>query len=85
MALDERSRQELAQRLEAGLGPRTAELLMDSLPPAAWSDLATKKDLEVLEHQLLAEIHKVARVQTLAFVTVMAVMNGITFTALKLG
>jgi hypothetical protein len=49
MARDESSTEELARGLESKLGPRTAELLMDRLPPVGWPDLATKKDLEAYQ------------------------------------
>ena len=65
MALDERSRHRLYQRLEEALGPEAATTLMEHLPPAGWADVAMKRDLdaleqrmdlrfEVLEHKMLA-------------------------------
>lgn len=49
MARDDSSREELARGLEAGLGSRTAKLLMERLAPVGWSELATKKDVEALQ------------------------------------
>ena len=54
MALDERARHELFLRLEQALGPESAETLMEMLPPVGWADVATKRDLDALENQLLA-------------------------------
>jgi hypothetical protein len=55
MALDERARHELFLRLERALGPESAETLMELLPPVGWADVATKRDLDALRHQLLAD------------------------------
>jgi hypothetical protein len=55
MALDERARHELSLRLEQALGPESAETLMELLPPVGWADVATKRDLDALRHQLLAD------------------------------
>ncbi|MGH2773266.1 MAG: hypothetical protein ACRDIU_09050 [Actinomycetota bacterium] len=44
----EGDRQKLAERLADVLGKDEAMTLMESLPPVAWADLATKKDLEKL-------------------------------------
>jgi hypothetical protein len=53
MAVDERSRRELYERLEATLGSKPADTAMALLPPAGWSDFATKKDLELLEQKVI--------------------------------
>ena len=55
MALDERARHELFLRLEQALGPESAETLMKLLPPVGWADVATKRDLDALRHQLMAD------------------------------
>ena len=57
---------------------------MEHLPPGGASQVATKADLEALENRLLTEIHRTARTLTLSLATIMAVLNGIVFTALKL-
>jgi hypothetical protein len=96
MALDERSRNLLHQRLQEVLGTEEAAILMEHLPPGGFAQLATKDDLravqeqlglkmDALSHELLGEIHKTARTLTLSLTTIMAVLNGIVFTALKLG
>jgi hypothetical protein len=101
MDVYERSRHELHQRLQEALGPEAASTLMAHLPPAGYSELATKSDLRQLEErlelkmdamkqelrgeiqQVRAHVDKTARTLTLSLVTVMAILNGIVFTALS--
>ena len=52
MSIDDRSRQELFQRLDEALGPKAAEVLMAHLPPVGWADVATKHDLAALEERM---------------------------------
>jgi hypothetical protein len=52
MASDDQSRHELFDLLEAGLGSRTAVLLMAQLPPVGWADIATKADLGILRGEM---------------------------------
>lgn len=52
MALDERSRHALFNRLEETLGQEHASVLMEHLPPVGWADVVTKHDLEQLEARL---------------------------------
>jgi hypothetical protein len=85
MSVDERSRHQLYRKLEQVLGSEEAGTLMAHLPPSGASELATKQDLRELEHKLLAEIHRTARNLTLSLTTIIGVLNGIVFTALKLG
>jgi hypothetical protein len=92
MSVDERSRHQLYQRLQEVLGPEEATTLMEHLPPGGTGRLATKDDLQMLRHEmeamrlaLLSEMHRTARTLTLSLTTIMAVLNGIVFTALKLG
>ncbi len=56
MTIDERQRYQLHQSLETHLGPESAATLMAHLPPVGWADVATKRDLDNLGHQLRAEI-----------------------------
>ena len=56
MAIDERSRYQLFQKLEATLGLEEATTLMDSLPPTGWADVATKTDLDHLRALTKADI-----------------------------
>ncbi|MBA2528531.1 MAG: hypothetical protein H0V19_00975 [Euzebyales bacterium] len=46
MAVDERSRNALYVRLTQLLGEEDAGTLMEHLPPAGWSDVAMRADLE---------------------------------------
>jgi hypothetical protein len=52
VVLDERARHELFLRLEAVLGPESAETLMEMMPPVGWADVATKRDLDALEQRM---------------------------------
>ena len=51
MSVDDRSRQELFQRLDEALGPKAAEVLMAHLPPVGWADVATRHDLAAMEER----------------------------------
>ncbi|MGH8993978.1 MAG: hypothetical protein ACRDZ7_20905 [Acidimicrobiia bacterium] len=75
MSLDERARHELFLRLEAVLGPKQAETLMEMMPPAGWADVATKRDLDAVGHRIEATEHKLLaafRGELLAAVTAQA-------------
>ena len=81
MAVDEAARRALYDKLEEQLGPEPASTLMASLPPAGLSTLATRQDLEVLEHKLLAAMRQEINAQTrLLFFS----MIGALFTAVSL-
>jgi hypothetical protein len=54
MGVDERARHRLYRRLEEVLGPEEAGTLMNHLPPAGLSDLATKADLFLLRAEMEA-------------------------------
>lgn len=56
MAIDERSRHALYQRLEHVLGRDEAETLMEHLPPVGWAEVATRRDLDTVHSQLRTEI-----------------------------
>lgn len=49
MAIDERSRHRMHERLREVLGEEEAATLMEHLPPVGWADVATKRDLDGLE------------------------------------
>jgi hypothetical protein len=51
MAIDERSRKELYDTLEAKLGRKPADTAMALLPPVGWADVATKQDVELLRSE----------------------------------
>jgi hypothetical protein len=98
MDVYERSRHQLHQRLREVLGPEEAGTLMAHLPAGGIERLATKDDIQKLElkmdamrHELRgeiqevrAEMHQMGRSLMVSFVTVMAIMNGILFAALRL-
>ncbi len=65
MAISEQDRHGLHGRLEEVLGAQHAATLMAYLPPVAWQDLATKRDLGLLEERLVARIDGVeAKIDT---------------------
>lgn len=92
MAIDERSRHQLYLRLEQVLGSEEAETLMSHLPPVGWADVATKRDLELLEARFLAtfraELMAVQQHIISVVLTVVLVSNltlaGLAFAAAKL-
>ena len=45
MAITERSRHSLHQKLDSVLGPEEATTLMEHLPPVGWAEVATKTDV----------------------------------------
>ena len=64
MPASEQQRLMLRNRLIEILGEEEAEVLMDSLPPVHWHDLATKEDMkaaqearDALEHRLHTELN----------------------------
>jgi len=52
MTVDERARHELYEQLARVLGTEAATTLIEHLPPAGWSDVATKRDLDELERRV---------------------------------
>ena len=49
MAVDERSRLQLAEALKQVLGDEEGITLMELLPPVGWADVATKQDLRMID------------------------------------
>jgi len=68
MAIDERSRHRMYERLQEVLGEEEAATLMEHLPPVGWADVVTKRDLdlrlEALEQKLLARFRDELNRQT---------------------
>jgi hypothetical protein len=56
MAVEERARHELYERLEQVIGVGAADTLMAHLPPSGWGDVMTRRDADVLEARLKAEL-----------------------------
>lgn len=52
MAITEDDRFRMQQRLREVLGEHEAVTLMEHLPPVGWADVATKRDLQLLELRL---------------------------------
>ncbi len=52
MAITEASRHQLISKLEDILGREDAFVLVEHLPPVGWADVATKRDLDLLETRL---------------------------------
>ena len=64
MAASEQQRLMLRNHLVEILGEEEAEVLMDSLPPVHWRDLATKDDIRASEDRLRTEMNgKFAQVE----------------------
>ena len=56
MAMTEKSRHDLHSKLEDVLGAEPAGTLMAMLPPVGWADVATKRDLDALQHATSKDI-----------------------------
>jgi hypothetical protein len=52
MAIDERDRHRLHQRLDDVLGASEAATLMAHLPPVGWAEVATKHDVTALSREM---------------------------------
>ncbi len=100
MSIDDRSRQELFQRLDEALGPKAAEVLMAHLPPVGWADVATKHDLaafeertnmrfEKVEERVIGRIHAevAAQSRTMIFAMMSLILTAVllTYTAARFG
>lgn len=81
MQMDERTRREMYERLEAVPGAPAADALMEHLPPVGWADVATKTDLAVFENRLLAHVHREITRVIMWFVPTMLSRVGLAFAA----
>ena len=59
MAVDERSRLQLADAAKRAFGDDAGITLMELLPPVGWADVATKQDLAILEARVDARFERV--------------------------
>ncbi len=91
MAVSERARHELFERLQRAIGEDHTETLMDLLPPVGWADVATKQDLNAglqsLEHRLQGDMARLEsslqrelRQQLFAMLGALFTMTGIILT-----
>lgn len=55
MSLSEPDRHELYEWFRESAGMERAETMMNLLPPTGWGDVATRRDLELLEMRLRAQ------------------------------
>jgi hypothetical protein len=83
MQIDERDRREMYERLEEVLGARTADALMEHLPPVGWADVATNTALDQLADRLTAQLHREISRMIMWFVPTMLSGVGLTFAAAR--
>ena len=62
MTITEATRHRLHQHLASLLGEEDAAVLMEHLPPTGWADVATRRDLDHIEHLLRADLERVEQV-----------------------
>ncbi len=79
MSVDERSRLQLAEAAKRLLGDDEGITLMELLPSVGWADVATKQDLELLEHKLGERLERELRSQTWKLFTLNATAIGAMF------
>ena len=77
MAITERNRHRMYQRLEEVLGREQAATLMEHLPPVGWADVATKRDLEMLELRFESMLHRELRAQTFRLLAACTALAGL--------
>jgi hypothetical protein len=90
MQIDERTRRQMYEQLEAVLGAPTADALMEHLPPVGWADVATKADLnqlrlsmDALGNRLIAQVHREITRVIMWFVPTMLSGIGLVFAAAR--
>jgi len=81
-------------------GPERAEAIMSLLPPVGWGEVATKRDLDALEHsirhefrtemaELRTEFHRdlgaATRTMVFSLTSSVFVVGGLAFAAARLG
>ncbi len=73
MTVDERNRLQLAEAAKRILGDDEGITLMELLPSVGWADVATKQDLEILEHRLEAKFERGIRTVLVTMMTLFTV------------
>ena len=77
MSIDERARHQLFRKMESVLGSDEALTLMEHVPPGGYTELATRQDLEAVEHRLLAKISQETRTIVFALVAVVVSISSV--------
>ena len=54
--ISDADRRRLHDALVKSIGPEPSEVLMELLPPAGWTDLATRTDIDIAKTELRIEI-----------------------------
>lgn len=54
--ISDADRRRLHDALVKSIGPKPSEVLMELLPPAGWTDLATRTDIDIAKTELRIEI-----------------------------
>jgi hypothetical protein len=72
MPVDETRRYELHEAARRTLGESPGDTLMELLPPVGWSDVATRRDLEVFKTELRADMLAMEHRLVIWMVTTMA-------------
>jgi hypothetical protein len=84
MAINQEDRHDMHQRLREVLGEKQAATLMEHLPPVGWADVATKRDLEMLELRFEAVLHRELRAQTYRLFGAFIALAGLFVAAVKI-
>ncbi len=82
MSVNERNRLQLADAAKRVLGDDEGITLMELLPPVGWADVATKQDLELLEHKIVAAMNEGFVSQTWKLFAINAATTGAMLGAL---
>ncbi len=61
MAVSEYERTQLFNWFEEHMGTERASTMMNLLPPVGWGDVATRRDLDLLEERLVGKLEAEAR------------------------
>jgi hypothetical protein len=84
VAITEESRHRMYQRLEQVMGVPEAATLMDHLPPVGWADVATRRDLEMLEMKIEIMLHRELRAFTFRLLAAFTALAGLFVGAVKI-